>query len=95
MRATEIIPGKLFLGGREDAEDWIAKVVKPLLVRCGAGIERSPLVVAYYVATRTCLTDHGKLEEGYDYVKRRRPQIQERFEWIPWGWEQGCLRGFR
>jgi len=54
-----------------------------LLVHCGAGMERSPLALTWYLHTRMGLT----LEEAFEFVKERRPQAQNRLEWIS-GWKE-------
>ena len=51
---------------------------KPLLVHCAAGIERSPLTTVWYLHKW-----HGmSLDEAYSYVKKRRPQVQDRQQWL-------------
>jgi protein-tyrosine phosphatase len=50
----------------------------PVLFHCGAGIERSPLVVAYILVTR-----HGMTwEAAYSLLRSRRPQVQDRSVWF-------------
>ena len=49
-----------------------------LLVHCMAGQERSPLVVAYYLAHNYGIT----LDMAYKKVKKKRPQIFDRSDWI-------------
>jgi len=49
-----------------------------LLVSCGAGMERSPLAVTWYVHTRLGLS----LEDAFKLVKTKRPQAQNRLEWL-------------
>lgn len=49
-----------------------------LLVSCGAGMERSPLAVTWYIHTRLGLT----LEDAFELVKAKRPQAQNRLEWL-------------
>ena len=50
----------------------------PLLVHCAAGIERSPLVIVYYLVKTKGLT----LEDAYTFVKKIRPQISDRSNWL-------------
>ena len=49
-----------------------------LLLHCGAGIERSPLALTWYMHTRAGLS----LEEAFEFVKSKRPQAQNRLEWL-------------
>ena len=57
--------------------DWLS-TTGPLLVYCGAGIERSPLAVAWWMHTRSCMS----LQEAYEAIKRVRPQVQDRTYWL-------------
>jgi len=50
----------------------------PVLYHCGAGIERSPLVVAYILVTRRGMTWQG----AYDLIRAARPQVQDRSAWL-------------
>lgn len=54
-----------------------------VLVHCGAGMERSPLTIAWYLVKY-----HGDvfpdLDAAYDYIKRLRPIVQDRQSWLPW-----------
>lgn len=50
----------------------------PLLVHCAAGIERSPLTVAYYLQGNMMIT----LDHAYDIIKEKRPQIADRSAWL-------------
>ena len=53
---------------------------RDVLVHCMAGIERSPLAIVFYL--------HGYVftdktwEECYDFVKSKRPEVQNRLEWL-------------
>ena len=49
-----------------------------VMVHCGAGMERSPLVVTWFMHT------HGGmgLEEAFKFVKRHRPASLNRLHWI-------------
>jgi len=49
-----------------------------LMVHCGAGMERSPLALTWYLHTRMGLT----LEDAFALVKTKRPQAQNRLEWL-------------
>lgn len=49
------------------------------LVHCYAGIERSPLTMVYYLHRH-----HGKsISEAYDFVRAKRPIVQDRQSWLP------------
>jgi len=49
-----------------------------VLVHCGAGVERSPLAVAYYLHR-----DHGlSWDAAYALLQRRRPQVADRRSWL-------------
>lgn len=49
-----------------------------ILVFCGQGLERSPLVVAMYL----CKYHGMSLEEAYNHIERRRPGIFRRDMWV-------------
>ncbi len=50
---------------------------QPILVHCGAGIERSPLAVAWYLAR------HGmSLDDAYKLLRSKRPEVQDRRGWL-------------
>ena len=50
-----------------------------VLVHCGAGVERSPLTVAWYLHRK-----HGKtLDEAYALLLSKRPIVQDRQAWLP------------
>ena len=51
-----------------------------VLVHCAAGIERSPLTVAYYIAYSRQI----KIDEAYKIVKKHRTQAQDRSFWLKW-----------
>lgn len=60
---------------------FINRVLKDkndLLVHCMAGQERSPLVVAYFLSRNYGIT----LDQAYKKVKKKRPQIFDRSDWI-------------
>ena len=50
-----------------------------VLVHCQAGIERSPLTVAYWLATRYSLS----LDEAYLLLQHERPIVEVRRSWLP------------
>ncbi len=51
---------------------------RAVLVHCGAGSERAPLAVAWYLSRRREMT----LDEAYDLLKSRRPVVQDRRFWL-------------
>ena len=51
---------------------------KPLLVHCAAGVERSPLTVAWYLHKYQNVSMDG----AYEIIKRLRPQIADRQQWL-------------
>jgi len=59
--------------------DELYKERQRLLVHCGAGVERSPLVVAMWMTSSLGLT----LDEAYAWLKLHRPQIEDRRQWLP------------
>ena len=53
-----------------------------VLVRCGGGVERSPLVVAWYLHRYQDVS----LDEAYRRVAAARPVVQDRRQWIVGEW---------
>ena len=51
----------------------------PVLVHCGAGIERSPLMVTWYLLWKGLYPD---LDSAFKFVQSKRPQAQDRTWWI-------------
>lgn len=49
-----------------------------VLVHCGAGSERAPLTVAWFLHRRRAQS----LDEAYDLLKRKRPIVQDRRFWL-------------
>ena len=49
-----------------------------LLIHCAAGLERSPLAVAWYLHRYHNMT----IDEAYEKIKQTRPQIYIRKEWL-------------
>lgn len=49
-----------------------------VLVHCGAGSERAPLTVAWFLNRRRTIS----LDEAYDLLKRKRPIVQDRRFWL-------------
>ena len=69
----------------------LAKKYKRILVHCTAGMDRSPFVVALYLAKWKCDTEwtYGLpsdfkywFTEAYKLIKEKRPQIIEYVEWV-------------
>lgn len=65
--ACEIINGALLEG-------------TPILVHCWAGIERSPLTLAYWLVKNR---RQPNLDEAYKFLKSKRPQVEDRRSWLP------------
>ena len=69
------LPQQLDIVARE-----IGLRVRPVLVHCREGRERSPLAVAYYlVATGRAWCMH----EAYKTLREQRPQVVDRSAWLP------------
>jgi len=49
-----------------------------VLINCAAGMERSPLAVAYYLMYSKGIS----IEEAYEIVKKGRPQTMDRRVWL-------------
>lgn len=74
----------------EEAKDQVKEAVEKLrnllsdghvvLVFCHAGIDRSPFVVAYYLYTYHKYL--GDFQNIYNFVKERRPQTFQHWEWV-------------
>jgi len=58
--------------------DAMLKTDHHVLVHCMAGIERSPLTVAYFLTKHYGMT----IEKAYEIVKKGRPQTQDRRHWL-------------
>lgn len=52
---------------------------KKVVVHCYAGVERSPLTVAWWISR----TQHLTIDEAYQRVKAARPEAQDRRHWVP------------
>lgn len=66
-----------------EAVDWIrhnwSDEGRRVLVHCAAGIERSPLVMAHFLASYFSGVD---LDEAYAWIRKLRPIVQDRRAWI-------------
>lgn len=51
---------------------------RQVLVHCGAGSERAPLTVAWFLHTHREMT----MDEAYDLLISKRPVVQDRRSWI-------------
>lgn len=60
--------------------DHFKNATTSVLVHCGAGVERSPLAVIWYL--HNWRSEDFSLEESFDLVKKQRPQIENRLSWI-------------
>jgi hypothetical protein len=64
----------------DNAVKWIEEnKSRQMLVHCGAGIERSPLTVAWYMCRRRVVAD---LDQAYTCLIKRRPVVQDRRMWL-------------
>lgn len=54
------------------------KYNEKILIHCIAGIERSPLIIAKF------LHDYNGMnwDEAYDYIQKKRPEVQNRLQWL-------------
>jgi Dual specificity phosphatase, catalytic domain len=59
-------------------ENTLVQGPVPLLINCAAGIERSPLAVVYYLVSK----HRYSFDEAYQFVKLKRPIIDNRLSWI-------------
>ena len=60
-------------------ETWPAlRMSRNVLVHCGAGVERSPLAVAWWMHFRF----NYNFDEAYEWIKRQRPVVEDRRSWI-------------
>jgi protein-tyrosine phosphatase len=50
-----------------------------VLVHCGAGVERSPLTVAWYLREKSGMD----WDQAYALLREKRPVVQDRREWAP------------
>jgi protein-tyrosine phosphatase len=64
----------------DQAVQWIEEnKSRPMLVHCGAGIERSPLTVAWFMCRRRIVAD---LDQAYALLVKQRPIVQNRRMWL-------------
>lgn len=63
-------------------ERWQRDSPVPLLVHCGAGIERSPLTLAWWLIARGDCPD---FQAAYRELMELRPIVANRLSWIPPG----------
>jgi len=73
-----------FLSAAADAIDrlWSQRLYTPLLVHCGAGVERSPLTVAWWMGRRFQID----MDRAYAWLKAHRPVVEDRRSWIRKDW---------
>jgi protein-tyrosine phosphatase len=64
----------------DNAVKWIEEnKSRHKLVHCGAGMERSPLTVAWYMCRRRLVAD---LDQAYVRLIKKRPVVQDRRMWL-------------
>jgi protein-tyrosine phosphatase len=56
------------------------KLGKPVIVTCQMGIERGPLVMAYFLVRYEYFKN---MNDAYANIKMLRPQIMPRLHWMP------------
>jgi protein-tyrosine phosphatase len=61
-----------------DTIDDALNDARPVLVHCGAGSERAPLAVAWYLNRRRGMT----LDDAYALMRERRPIVRDRRVWL-------------
>ena len=49
------------------------------LVHCAAGLERSPLTIAYFL---TKIHFRNDIKQAYEYIKTKRPEVYDRSDWL-------------
>ena len=59
---------------------------KDVLVHCMAGIERSPLAIAYYL--KNFHFPHLSWNESYEFIKQRRSEVSDRTQWLNLSYEE-------
>jgi protein-tyrosine phosphatase len=69
------------IGDASNIIDQIVKSGQDILVHCQGGIERSPLVVAWYLTFKAKMFD--TLFDAYLFLKMRRPVVSNRLSWLP------------
>lgn len=67
------------------------KQLKQILVHCTGGIERSPLVVAWYLCKYDVHDAIDTLDDAYEYIQCKR-RVFDRSSWVPW--DDRLERGF-
>jgi len=69
------------LGNIRDAVSLITRNIRELerkvIVFCDAGMDRSPFIVAKTL----CELEHIDLNDAYTLIKKKRPCVQEHYEW--------------
>ena len=81
IRASE---GALMLAA--DIIERFHTQARPLLVHCGAGIERSPLAIAFWMVHRP--NSGMTLDGAYGMLMTLRPIVMDRREWLPAHWRR-------
>lgn len=76
--------GKAVIKQLDIVSDIIAAHIQhgPVVIHCGAGIERSPLAVVWYLHRERGLS----FAEAYAFVMAKRSVVQDRMGWLPIGY---------
>lgn len=81
--ARQLVPSRVQILGF--VLDAIAEIIqlnldagRKVLVNCNMGMERAPLAVIWYLLKKRGMT----LDAAYELVKKKRPQTQDRRQWI-------------
>ena len=69
-----------------DVIDRQIQANRQILVHCGAGIERSPLICTLYLHKRVGLP----LDDAWKLVQQKRPQAQDRRGWLQPSPQNAC-----
>lgn len=80
-RTPWAVPERLDLAAKW-IELWQRDSEVPLLVHCGAGIERSPLTLAWWLIARGECAD---FQAAYRQLMELRPIVANRLSWVPTG----------
>jgi protein-tyrosine phosphatase len=78
-----IIPPRALISKLDEACDILddhALNKMDIIVHCWAGMERSPLTLAYWLVRSK---RQPNLDEAYKFLKSKRPIVEDRRSWLP------------